>query len=159
MKRKGLEVRHRAGYRDKTRATRMSEGTLASLLFGIETNPLEVDCRVEPPRRRDDGRYMVPFLVRIPIGKITFVPIESLLRSNLQISVAVIDEEGEHSPVDLKPLPITVPESEFATARQQYYVYEVELLMESGRQVVAVGVHDELAGQTSYVRTQVLIPG
>ncbi len=157
LKRKGLRVRHRAGYRDKTRSTRMTEGTLASLLFGVEANPLEVLCEAQRPTKREDGRYLVPFLVRIPLGKITFVPIESIHRSNLQISVAVIDDENELSPVDLKPLPITVPESDFATAVQQYYVYEVELLMEKGRQIVAVGVQDEIAGQTSYVRTPVEI--
>ena len=135
----------------------MTEGTLAALLFEIESNPLGVQCEVERPQRRDDGRFLVPLLVRIPLAKITFVPLETQQRSNLQVSVAVIDGDNDLSPVDLRPVPITIPLEEFETAREQYFVYEVELLMESGRQVVAVGVQDELAGKTSYVRTRVEI--
>ena len=71
--------------------------------------------------------------------------------------MAVIDDDNDLSPGDLKPVPINVPDGDIDTARQQYYVYEVQLLMERGRQVVAVGVQDEIAGQTSYIRTPVII--
>ena len=42
VKRKGLEVRHREGYRDKNTEARMADGTLAALRFPYEKNPLGV---------------------------------------------------------------------------------------------------------------------
>ena len=74
--RKDLQVRHREGYRDKSTEARMSDGTLAALNFPFEENPLGVTLEFGQPRQREDGFYLVPVLVRIPLGKLVLVPHE-----------------------------------------------------------------------------------
>jgi len=157
VKERGLKVRHRTGYRDKTAETRINEGTVATLLYGREMNPLDVELEVERAQARDDGLFLVPLLVRIPIGKVTLIPQEALHRGRLRISVAVIDDEGELSPIDQQPVPIDIPAGDLELARDKFWIYEAQLLMRPGRQKVAVGVRDDFAGETSFVRMPVTI--
>ncbi|MEM7356536.1 MAG: VWA domain-containing protein, partial [Acidobacteriota bacterium] len=159
VKRKGLQVRHRSGYRDKTAETQVAEGTLASLFYGWEKNSLGVVLQAAKGQRQDDGNFVVPLEVRIPLGNVTFVPQETLHLGQLQISVAVIDEEGRVSSVQQTPVPIEIPDAHIATARQQSFVYEVSLIMREGYQEVAVGVRDEFPGETSFVRLPVWAGG
>ncbi len=160
VKRRGLKVRHRNGYRDKTAETRVAEGTLAALFYGWQRNPLGVELSAtgtgEP---QDSGNYLVPIKVRIPIGNVTLIPAEGAHRAQLQVSVAVIDEEGRVSSVQQTPVPIVVPAADLEAAKQQFFVYEAALLMREGYQEVAVGVRDDFPGETSYVRLGVQAGG
>jgi len=152
VKQPGLTVRHRSGYRDKSPETRVQEGTLASLIYGTESNPLAVRLELGNGQPQDKGNYRVSLLVRIPIGNMTLVPTQGLHRGSVRIVVGVIDEKGRISPLSQTPVPINIPEADLATAVQQEFVYEVELMMRDGFQIVAVGVRDEVAGDTSFVR-------
>lgn len=152
LKQPGLTVRHRSGYREKSPETRIHEGTLASLIYGTESNPLAVRLELGSEQPQEKGNYRVPLVVRIPIGKVTLVPTQGLHRGSVRIVVGVIDEEGRISPLSQTPVPIDIPEADLPVAVQQEFVYEVELLMRDGLQIVAVGVRDEVAGDTSFVR-------
>lgn len=152
VRRPGLTVRHRSGYRDKSPETRVHEGTLASLIYGTESNPLAIRLELGSGQPQDKGNYRVPVVVRVPIGKVTLVPTQGMHRGSVRIVVGVIDEEGRISPLSQTPVPIDIPAADLATAVRQEFVYEVELLMRDGLQVVAVGVRDEVAGDTSFVR-------
>jgi hypothetical protein len=155
VKKPGVTVRHRSGYREKSPETRVQEGTLASLIYGAESNPLAVRLELGNEELLEKGKYRVPLLVRIPIGKVTFIPTQGLHRGSVRIVVGVIDEKGRISPLSQTPVPIDIPEADLATAVQQEFVYEVELIMRDGFQVVAVGVRDEVAGVTSFVRQSI----
>ena len=152
VRRKGLTVRHRAGYRDKSPQTRMDEGTLAALVHGVERNPLGI--RLETGRGRPDGTssYLVPVLVRIPLGNIALIAQGDTHRGAVRVSVAVMDQNQRTSPVTQTPVPIDVPEGDVERARGQDYVYQAELLMRPGPHVVAIGVRDDLSEDTSFVR-------
>ena len=155
VKRRGLKVRHRTGYRDKTPSTRTHEGTLATLLYGVEKNPLAIKLRFAPSQAAGDGERLVPLEVRIPLGRVALLPRGQAHHGQLRVAVAVIDDDGRMSPVDQKEFPVTIPETDVETARQQYYVYAVELRMRRGSHRVAVGVHDDFSGETSFVRQSV----
>jgi VWFA-related protein len=152
VKKPGITVRHRSGYREKTPETRVQEGTLASLIYGAESNPLAVRLELGNGKLQEKGKYRVPLLVRIPIGEVTLIPTQGLNRGSVRIVVGVIDQEGRISPLSQTPVPIDIPEADLATAVQQEFVYEAELVMRNGFQVVAVGVRDEVGGVTSFVR-------
>ncbi len=89
--RKDLQVRHREGYRDKSTEARMSDGTLAALNFPFEENPLGVTLEFGQPRQREDGFYLVPVLVRIPIGKLVLVPREQTEDARVRLFIAAMD--------------------------------------------------------------------
>ncbi len=157
VKRKGLVVRHRRGYRDKTAETVVSEGTLAALLYGVEANPLKVTLTLKPERVRDEGHYLVPLSVRVPLGELVLIPQENQYLGRFRVSVAVIDDDGKLSAVEQHSIPLTIQEGEIEVAKKQYFSYEAELLMRRGQQQIAVGVRDEFAGETSFVRQSVRI--
>jgi VWFA-related protein len=150
-KRKGLQARHREGYRDKNVEARMGDGTLAALKFSIDNNPMGAEISFGAPQRRQDGLYMQPVEVKIPIGKLVLVPRAGKHESRVRLFIAASDPDGNTSDVQQVPLPISVPEADLATALKKNYVYSVSLLMRGGEQKVAVGVRDDLAAQDSYV--------
>ncbi len=154
---KGLRVRHRRGYRDKTPFTRMRDTTLATLLYGSQDNALNIELELGQPQDRGDGTFLVPLAARIPLANVTLVGYREVHRGEVRVSIAVGDDDGGKSPVSQETVPITIPSAELEAARGKFYAYSVELLMRKGQQDVAVGVRDELAGATSFVRRSIKI--
>ena len=155
--RKGLVVRTRDGYRDKPVSTRMSEGTLAALHYGYQANPLGIEIEVGDDHTRSGGQFLVEVKVRIPIGKLSFLPQEEMHRGRVRLFIGAKDAEGGLAPVQDVPVPIDIPSGEFERAKEQFYQYSVNLLMREGRQVVAVGVRDEIGAVTGFATRGVQI--
>jgi VWFA-related protein len=151
LKQKGLQIRHRAGYRDKSIEQRMTDGTMASLLYGDLSNPLGVEVSFGTPTRRDDGNSLVPVHLRIPLDRVTLIPQTANHEGRLRAFVAVMDEDNRLSPVQAVPIAIEFPSTDVAAARAKGWGYDITLLMRRGPQKVAVGVRDELGGTSSYV--------
>ena len=149
---KSYRVLHRAGYRDKPLQQRMNDSTMAALVFGEETNQLGLRLRVGEPVRRDEGRHFtVPITVEIPLGSVTMVPLGDAYEARVQLFLAALDSDGGTSEVQSLRIPIRVPKEEIERARTQSWTYEVPLLMRSGQHRLAVGIHDDLAGEESFV--------
>jgi hypothetical protein len=157
VKRKGLQVRHRESYRDKSAEALMTDGTLAALNFPYEENPLGIEVAFERASRRADGHYMQPIQVKIPIGKVVLVPREKTHEGAVRLFFAVMDSEGGTSEVQQARVPITVPNGEVATARGKFYVYSVTLLMRGGEHRVAVGARDDVAAESSFLSRSVQV--
>jgi VWFA-related protein len=153
--RKGITVRHRDGYRDKTTETRMADGTLSSLFYGFEHNPLGIDLQFGKPSRREDGNYLVPMTVRVPIGRLTLVQQGETHAAKARAFISVMDERGGMAPAQEAPIPIQVPAAELEKARNSLYSLELQLLMRQGPQRVAVAVRDDLNDEASFLRRSI----
>jgi VWFA-related protein len=151
VKRKDATVRHRDGYRDKGTDARMNDSTLAALSFPFEENPLGVSLEFGQGRPRDDGFFLVPVMVRIPIGRLVLVPREATEDARVRVFVAAIDSKGALSEVQQTPVPISIPKSDVAAAQRKTFVYSLTLLMRPGDQRVSVGVRDDIAAQASFI--------
>ena len=99
VKRKGVTVRSREGYRDKSIESRMSDGTLAALQFPFQANPLGLSLEFGRPSERKDGLYLVPISVKIPLGKLTLVPREQGSSAKVRLFIGAIDPDGRTSEV------------------------------------------------------------
>jgi VWFA-related protein len=159
VKRKGLKVRHRNGYRDKTPEARLTDGAIATLMFGSEINPMNTD--IEFGRYKADGKhFLLPVEIKIPIGQLTLAPREDVYIGRLKLVVVVMDAEGSISPVQQQePLSIRIPAQEVDLARQKYYSYAMTLAVRPGALRLAVGVRDEFSNETSFLRRTVKIEG
>lgn len=151
VKTKGLKVRHREGYRDKNTESRMTDGTLATLRFPFENNPMKVGIELGEPTRRSDGYYLQPVLVKIPLGNVVLVPRGATHEARVRLFIAAVDGEGNTSEVQQVSLPISIPAADLKAATAKDYVYSVSLLMRSGEQKVAVGVRDDVGAEASFV--------
>jgi hypothetical protein len=159
VKRKGVEVRHREGYRDKTPEARMSDSTMSALLFPSDRNPLGVTLGFGAATARQDKYFVVPVEVKFPIGKLVLVPHGETHEARVRLFIAAVDGEGRTSPVQQLGVPISIPVAEVERARQQNYQYTANLLMRDGPQTVAVGVRDELGGEESFATARVRVGG
>ena len=129
----------------------MTDGTLAALKFTCEDNPLGVGVEFGEMQPRDDGFFLVPVIIRIPIGKLVLVPRETGNEAKVRLFVSAIDSNGSTSDVQQVPIPISIPKDKVAEAVNKQYVYTVTLLMRGGDQRVAVGVRDDIAAQASFM--------
>ena len=154
---KKLVVRTRDGYRDKPVSTRMSEGTLAALHYGYQSNPLGIEIDVGEERSHTGGQFLVAVKVRIPIGKLSFLPQQEMQRGRVRLFIGAKDSDGGLAPIQDVPVPIDIPRVDFERAREQFYEYSMTLLMREGRQVVAVGVRDEIGAVNGFATRGVQI--
>lgn len=149
--RKGLKLRYRDGYRDKSSETRVAESATAALLYGSGANPFGIDAKAFDLVESDAGT-LLPVEVRIPIGKITMVQRGEFYYGKVRVAMALLDDEGNRSPVDQKEVPVEVPAADIEVARTKFFVYAAQLRVGKGRQRMVVTVRDELAGIESTVR-------
>jgi VWFA-related protein len=149
--RKGLRVRHREGYRDKSIGIRMSEQTLAALNYGYAKNALGVELEFGRGTRKGEDAFLVPLVIKIPMGNLAFVPREDLQRASVRLYITARNQDGDVSPVEEVSVPIEIPRSKFDRARGQAYHLQHSLMMAPGGQIVAVGVRDEIGAVTAVV--------
>ncbi|MEL7061535.1 MAG: VWA domain-containing protein [Acidobacteriota bacterium] len=151
-KQRGVDLRYRDGYRDRSIAQRMRDGAVAALQYGLEKNPLEVTLAGgEATPHEGQNQFLMPLVVRIPIGGLTFLPTGDVHRGRVRLYVAAQDLEGGLAEVQEVPVPIDIPTAEIDIARTKLYEYRLTLLMRGGRQTVAVGVRDEIGAAASFV--------
>lgn len=159
VKQRGVDVRHREGYRSRSAETRLYDGTLAALLYKASVNPLGVELVFGRPRSDQNGQYLLPIEVRIPLDEVALVPRGEEHRGRLRVSMSVMDSDGETSSPSQEPFTVVVPNGELESAKGSYYTYTAQLLMRPGMHRVAVGVTDEVAGESSFLQRPVSVEG
>jgi hypothetical protein len=157
VKRKGLRVRHRNGYRDKPLQTRMSDTTRASLLYGYEHNPMGLVLRIGEPQAVEKDLFNVPVLVGIPLGKITLLPLEESQEGKVKLYFGALDDGGDMSEISEVPLSIQIPNAELEEAMEGFYPYQTQLRMRRGPHRVTVGLWDVLGAEGSFASKSVRV--
>ena len=141
---KGLQVRHRASFRDKPVITRTAERTRAALLIDDIENRFPIRLTTREALPQDDGTFVVQLSVQIPLGKLVLLPGEAMHQGKVSMFVAVRDEKGRTSDVNRHLCPIRIPNADVLTAAGKSASCGMRLQMRRGPQRVAVSVLDEL---------------
>lgn len=157
VKRPGLHVRYRKGYRDKPALERVVDRTLASAFYGQEDNPLEVRMEIGEMAPAGKAGWLVPVRLHIPLFKLAIQPGEQFFTGKVLLLVATHGTDGRGSPVRQVKVPIQIPHDKALIALGQYYLYEVKLTLEPGEQRIAVAVRDEASTTTSYLARSVRV--
>ena len=115
--------------------------------------PLAAEVSFGQPRAVEQGRWMLPVRMRIPIGQLLLVPRNGENQARLEVAVGVMDSRGDLSPIDPQPpFEFSVPDADLEQALSQYYTYELQLLVTDGRQRVGVALRDLYGDKVSYLR-------
>lgn len=156
---KGLRVRHRQGYRDKSVETEMADRILASLRYGYESNEMGIELERGEEIRRDDGNYVVHLHMLFPIGELEMIPTPEGYMARVRVWVQATDDEGGISPVQANVVRWEpIPEDELEKARQHgFFRYTLPLVMRDGRQRLSIGVRDDLGARTSFLNRALLV--
>ncbi len=154
VKRRGLRLRYRQGYRDLSLATRMSDSTMAALHFHQTSNPLGAKLRVGKIEPTTEGDYLAPVKVEIPIDQLTAMPLNDGSRQlRVRLFVALRSDNGTTTQVHQVPIQLHVPADKWEALRHRSMSYVLKLTVSSGSQLLAVGVRDEIGAQASFVVT------
>jgi hypothetical protein len=157
VKRAGVRLRHRSGYRDKSANASMSEGVRAALTHAVDDNPLGVVVEIGEESVSDSERFLVPIQVTIPLGEVVLLPDGAVIRGRLRLFLVAMDEEGRTTEVLEIPSEIEFPDGD-TEGLPDYWRFSTNLRMRGGQHTIALGVRDEL-GAVSAFTTHTLAVG
>jgi len=153
VKARGAQVRYRQWYRDKPVSETVAEATLAVMRFGPEDNPLEAKLEVVPGKK--PGETLVR--IKVPVAKLFLQPNGASRQGQLRLYV-VASGDGSTTPVrQTKLVTVEVPEAEAAAGSKKEYTHEIAIPLKPGYYALGVGVRDELAAATSYLRRELTV--
>jgi len=128
-------------------AERNFDQTMAAAVHGYADNPLGISLatngEIVP---RDDGTFLVPVIITVPIGQLVMIPSAEEHRGQISILLMVRDWRGDLSPPVRREYPVTIPNASMTTALTQSAGFTIRLGVGSGKQRIAVGLRDEIAG-------------
>lgn len=153
VKDRNAQVRYRQWYRDKPPGEAVAERTLAVMRFGGEDNPLGATVETAPGKQA--GETLVR--IKVPISKLYLEPREGSREGRLRLYL-VASGEGAMTPVrETKLVTVSVPEAEAAAGPKREYTHEIAIPLKGGSYALGVGVRDELATTTSYLRKDITV--
>ena len=138
-------LRFRRRFGDLTVVQRTEERTRAALLADPETNPLEISVEALEMKPGEEGTFLVPLRVGVPLGRLVLLPGAAQHQAQVSIFVMVRDERGRVSRITRHLCPIRIANEEMLAARGRSAACGVNLQMRSGPQRVAVSLLDEVA--------------
>lgn len=155
VKRKGVDVRYRHGYLDRTAEERLNDQLLAALWAGQSPNALGV--RMEPAGEavEMEGGRRVPLRIGVPLANLTLEPKGTAREGQFTVFVTSRDPRGGRSAISSSVVPVSIPADQIEAAHEQLFGYEIGLLMPDGRQRVAIGVRDDLSQVVSIITHEI----
>ncbi|MEM1179416.1 MAG: VWA domain-containing protein [Acidobacteriota bacterium] len=156
--RRGVQIRHRAGYRSKSQQTKMRESLRSALLYAHQTNPLGLDVRWGTPEPHDDDSWLVPIQLRLPLRDLVLLPLGGKRELKLELYVGAAGDQGEISEIDLVPLGLRIAEENVEAALDESFVYVHKLVTSPGRKKIGLAILD-VFGRQSSIRTGFLDVG
>ena len=149
-----LVTRHRRGYIEKSQNKRFSESLQGALYLGLVDNPLEVKLGAGDFRGGGDGLAVLPLRIVIPVSKVSFVPKGDELMA--RVVIRVLSRNLENGQVTRSDKSFQVKHE--SDSEGQWMQLPVEVEIESGPHLLAVGVLDQESGLTSLMSTTVEVP-
>lgn len=157
VKKKGLTVRTRTSFVEKSVETRTAEAVIASLHYPRSDNPLGASISVGDAKPYDRENYLLPVRVSVPIGKLGLVPSGDQYEGQFFIYFVVLDVSGKQSDLQVQRQQVKVPQKELTTAQRKDFYYDVSLIVVPGGQKLSIGVRDGVSNLTSYLQKNVFV--
>jgi VWFA-related protein len=157
VKRKGLRIRYRKSYLEKTPETQAAESVLASLFYPREDNPLGIHVSVGAQKPYDGEVFSVPVRVSVPIGKLGLLPAGDKYEGAFFVYVVARDAAEKQSDLAIQRQPVTVPAKDLTVAQTKDWHYDFTMTVGSGAQRIAFAVRDGNTGTTSYFQKNLFI--
>jgi VWFA-related protein len=156
VKRKGLRVRTRKGFLEKTPETRTSEAVVASLFYSRDDNPLGIHVSIGQ-QKPYEANFVVPVRVAVPIAKLGLIPVGDHYEGTFLVYVVAKDSDDKQSDLAIQRQVVTVPGKQLTTAQGKDFYYDFSMTIGSGAQRVAIAVRDTNTNQTSYFQKNLFV--
>jgi VWFA-related protein len=157
VKRKGLTVRTRRSFVEKSVETRTGEAVLSSLSYPRTDNPLKLTLSVGEPKPYDRENYLLPVRISLPIARLGLVPSGDQYEGQFFVYFVILDASGKQSDLQIQRQAIKIPAKDFGVAQGKDYYYDASLIVVPGGQKLSVAVRDAVSNLTSYVQKNVFV--
>ncbi len=155
--RKGLTVRNRSSFVEKSVETRTAEAVVASLSYPRTDNPLQAGLSVGDPKPYDRENYSLPVRISVPIGKLGLVPSGDRYEGQFFVYFVVRDAKGDQSDLQVQRQQVSIPAKDFDAAQRKDFYYDATLVVVPGGQKLSVAVRDAVSNLTSYLQKSVFV--
>jgi VWFA-related protein len=145
-----LVVRTRRELLRLSPAKAMDELVASTLYAPRELNELRIEATAKKPQRELD-HYKVDVAVQIPMGNLTFIPVDNGYRATFSLHYAAADGR-DYATGAARAQTLQVKAEEIDEVRKKTYTYVTTLVIAPGTARIAVGVVDELSRQSSLQR-------
>jgi VWFA-related protein len=157
VKRKGLTVRTRKGFLEKTIETRTSDAVLASLFYTRSDNPLGINVSIGAQKPYDDENFAVPVRIAVPIGKLGLVPVGDHYEATFFVYIVARDAAEKQSDLAIQRQVVNVPTKELDTAQRKDWYYDFTMTVSPGAQRLSFAVRDGISNLVSYYQKSLFV--
>jgi hypothetical protein len=153
VRHEGARVRHRQGYRYTGERNRMTDRTLAAATLGVAENPLGIALETQPQEPRSEGGFLVPVMIRIPIGDLVLMPEADHHAAQISVFSVVRDDEGRLSDVHDRIYPIEIAHDRLLSAVAQQAGFVLGMVLRKGPHRIDISIRDNnsMLESTAYV--------
>jgi len=157
VKRKGVTVRTRKGFLEKTIETRTSDSVLANLFYPRDDNPLGVHVSIGAQKPYDEENFAVPVRISVPIGKLGLVPVGDHYEATFFVYVVARDSAEKQSDLAIQRQVVTVPTKELEVAQRKDWYYDFTMTVSPGAQRLSFAVRDGISNQVSFYQKNLFV--
>jgi hypothetical protein len=158
VKDRKLTLRYRELYLNKPRADQAHQRLVAALTFEEVHDPLGLEMRFQTQEPLEANLILVPVELQVPTEGLALLPEPGgeQRRGRLRLLVASTDAAGRTTQIKEYPLTFQLPESNFTEGKTlPLFSQQLHLKLTSGKQVVALGLWDEVGRVGSFLRREV----
>ncbi|MCG3193997.1 MAG: VWA domain-containing protein [Thermoanaerobaculia bacterium] len=156
VKKKGLRVRARRTYQEKSFDTRIAEAVVSGLFFQRDDNPLGIALETGQPVPYREN-YHVPVQIRVPYSRITLLPDGEKYKGRLLFYFVVVDANDKQSDLVQMPLAVQIDAKKFNLVSRTDFIYETKLEMLPGPHRLSLAVRDEITNSVSYIQQSIFV--
>jgi VWFA-related protein len=146
----GLDVRYRKTFVEKSRESEVQDRVMTALLFDIDENPMQIEAVVDKPTAAQEDRWLLPLRVSFPTQSVALLPQGDNFVGEVVLYVSLRDTAGNQADLQHRVQEIYIPRAEYERMSSLRLSIDLQLLVESGRYRVAVGLFDRLTRQASF---------
>ncbi len=157
VKKKGLTVRTRKGFLEKTIETRTADSVLASLFYPRDDNPLGVHVSIGAQKPYDEENFAVPVRISVPIGKLGLVPVGDHYEATFFVYVVCRDAAEKQSDLAIQRQVVTVPTKQLESAQSKDWYYDFTVTVAPGAQRLSFAVRDGISNQVSFYQKNLFV--
>jgi VWFA-related protein len=139
-----LRPSYRQTYRERTAEERFEGQVEAALVYGDSNNSLAASLKLGTGTPAEHGHLLLPVQVQVPFAKLALAEQADGLHGRVRIVVGTMDAKGGMSQLQRVLVPLSIPSADAKKALASQLGYQLKLLLEPGRQRIAIGVSDEV---------------
>ena len=149
---RGLDVRSRQSFSDLSRQTEVSMMVESSLLFGSLPGATPLVATFGTPQEAGRRKVIMPLRIDVPVGEVTFLPVQDGWRAEMELHVAVQNEQGDAAEIPVMPLTV---QARVPPRQGQSKAFFANIEMRKRKHVVVVSLYDQLSGKIMSTRMDV----